>query len=247
MASVITAGDTMPAMSSTKISIVIACLVAATPAYAHFKLETPSNWTNLSTDGTPQKVPPCGNEGNPSNTGPVTEYKAGQTIDIAFEETVFHAGHYRVSIAANQAALPADPDDDVVADSKSECGSLAINPAPAMPLIADGVLVHTARFTGMQTAKVTLPAGMTCDHCVLQVVEFMSNHSAPCFYHHCANIKISTTGPAGGGVDAGPTGGDAGVGGGGGGGGCSVAGKDVTGVALLALTVGLVLARRRRR
>jgi len=239
-------------MRLSQISIAIACLVAATPAYAHFKLETPTNWTSLSADGTPQKVAPCGNEGTPANTGPVTEYKAGQTINIAFEETVFHPGHYRVSIAADQASLPADPSKDVVADSQSECGSLKINPAPAMPLVADGLVVHTTRLTGMQTAQVTLPAGMTCDHCVLQVVEFMSDHPAPCFYHHCANIKISTNGPTGGTVDAGPTGGtgpDAGVdgGGGNGGGGCSVAGKDVTGVALLALTVGLVLARRRRR
>jgi len=232
-------------MIRIQLSIVVACMTAAVPAYAHFRLTGPANWTTLTEDGSPQKTAPCGNEGKPAENGPVTEYKVGSTIDIAFEETVFHAGHYRVSIAPDQASLPADPNAAVKPDSKSACGSLAITANPVMPLIADGLLVHTAQFAGPQTMSVTLPAGMTCDKCVLQVVEFMSNHGAPCFYHHCANIKISTTGPvAGGPADAG-VGGDAGTGGGGGGG-CGVTGQDVSGVTLLAALVGLVLARRRR-
>jgi len=261
-------------MRLTQIAIACAGVLAASPAYAHFKLATPTNWTTMSTDGTPQKVQPCGNEGEPPASSPVTEYTAGQTIDITFDETKFHSGHYRVSLAADQASLPHDPDGDVV-PGPSECGSLAINPSPTLPLLADGLLVHTKPFVGTQTMQVTLPAGMTCDHCVLQVVQFMSQHAAPCFYHHCAYVKITAAsggidaGPGGGGIDAGTGGGgidggtgggldagpvagggdDAGVSGGGssGGGGCSIAGKDVTGAALLALTVGLVLARRRRR
>jgi len=263
----------MPAMSLPKISIAIACLAAASPAYAHFKLETPASWTTLAADGAPQKLPPCGNEGVPPATSPVTEYKAGATISISFLETKFHPGHYRVSLAADQASLPADPSNDVVPGENTACGSLAINPNPTMPLIADGLLVHTRPFTGTQTMQVTLPAGVTCDHCVLQIVQFMSDHATPCFYHHCANVKIiADAPPGGGGVDGGVGGSDGGVGGGidagagldggviagggddagvtggsSGGGGCSVAGTDITGVALLALTVGLVLARRRRR
>ena len=251
-------------MRLTQLAIATTCVLAAGRADAHFKLQAPTNWTTMSADGTPQKLQPCGNEGEPPASSPVTEYTAGQTIDITFDETKFHPGHYRVSLAADQAALPADPDGDVQ-PGVTQCGSLAIDPTPTLPLLADGLLVHTKPFTGTQTMQVTLPAGMTCDHCVLQVVQFMSSHATPCFYHHCANIKITA---AGGGVDAGPGGGvDAGTGGGGidggpvggggidagpgeggagSGGGCST-GKDVTGVALLGLTVGLVLARRRRR
>ena len=50
------------------------------------------------------------------------------------------------------------------------CGSLPIVANPALPLLADGLLVHTAAFTAPQTTHVTLPAGILCDHCVLQVV-----------------------------------------------------------------------------
>jgi uncharacterized protein (TIGR03382 family) len=252
-------------MTRTQISIVLVCLVAASPAYAHFNLVEPANWTTQNADGDPQKLAPCGNEGTPAPTdnGTVQEYKAGSVVNISINETIPHPGHYRVSLAADRASLPPDPAADVVSTGpgNKECTSLAINPNPTLPLLADGLLVKTTGTTGPRTMQVTLPAGMTCDHCVLQVVEFMSNHPASCFYHHCANIKISTNGPVGGGgtdagpvggggVDAGPVGGggnDAGVDGGASGGGCSVAGKDVTGVALLAMTVGLVLARRRRR
>lgn len=31
---------------------------------------------------------------------------------------------------------------------------------------------------------------MTCEHCTLQVLEYMSSHSAPCFYYHCADLAI---------------------------------------------------------
>jgi hypothetical protein len=36
---------------------------------------------------------------------------------------------------------------------------------------------------------------VTCDHCTLQVIEFMSQHGAPCFYHHCADISIKAGKP----------------------------------------------------
>ncbi|HSS02087.1 MAG TPA: SCE4755 family polysaccharide monooxygenase-like protein [Kofleriaceae bacterium] len=196
-----------------KLPVVLACLAAASPAYAHFVLMQPASWTKLDGGGNPQKSPPCGNEGSPVANGPVIEYKAGDTIPITIEETTFHPGHYRVSIAKDQASLPDDPDGDVVGAS---CGSLAINKNPTLPLVADGVLVHTNAFgaTNPQAAMVKLPAGMTCDSCVLQVVEFMSSHGAPCFYHHCSNIKITVTGA------------DAGIPGSGGGGNNNDAGVD---------------------
>jgi hypothetical protein len=65
---------------------------------------------------------------------------------------------------------------------------------PVFPVLADGVLVHTAPFSGPQSFDVQLPAGMTCDHCTLQIIQFMSNHvlnnPGGCFYHHCATVNI---------------------------------------------------------
>ena len=67
------------------------------------------------------------------------------------------------------------------------------------PVIADNVFPHTAPFNGPQTTTIKLPSNVTCAHCTLQIIEFMSDHGlnkpGGCFYHHCADLAI--------GVDAG--------------------------------------------
>ena len=228
-------------MRATTVSILLASAVAATPASAHFVLMQPQNWAQQDTDGIPEKTAPCGNEGTPVATNAVTEYRVGETIDIQIDERVPHPGHYFVSLAADQASLLKDP--KVTAVGSDACGSLPIVASPTLPLLADGLLVHTAAFTAPQTTHVTLPAGMLCDHCVLQVVEYMSSHGAPCFYHHCANIKITANG-----ADAGVPG-EAGTSAnnGGSGGGCSVSGHGSPGWLGLVVGAALALGRRRRR
>jgi len=221
--------------------LVLAGLAAAPPAHAHFNLAKPTSWANQDVDGNPQKSPPCGNE-NAVESGVINEYKVGDTIDITIRETTPHPGHYRVFLARDQASLPDDPDAEVQPGT-TDCGSLAIKTSPTLPLLADGLLVHTRAFSGPQTMKVTLPAGMMCERCVLQVVEFMSSHPAPCFYHHCANVKISASG-----ADAGIPG--PGVDGGGDvnepmAGCCSAHGNSSS--VVLALIVGALVLRRRTR
>jgi len=179
-------------------------------AAAHFVLKTPANWMVLDSSGGPQKIGPCGNEtpGTPSNA--VTPYQPGDTVTIQLDEVVFHPGHYRVALAPTQNDLPAEP---VVTPSASDqCATAAVQMNPTLPILGDNLLVHTAPFAGTQTATVTLPANPPCTNCVLQVLEFMSSHGAPCFYHHCANITIggSAGGDAGnpdaGGSDSGSAG-----------------------------------------
>lgn len=223
-------------MRVSKLPIVLLCLGAA-PAHAHFKLVRPASWANQGEYGDPQKTGPCGNEGA-VQTGMVTEYRIGELMDIVIDETIHHPGHYRVSLAATQGTLPdAPPVTQVGAD---QCGSTRIDAAPALPVLADGLLVHTSPLSGQQTMKVQLPAGMTCDSCVLQVMEYMSSHGAPCFYYHCANIKITQNG-----ADAGPPPGSGGgdPGDGGIGSGCDAGGG---GSSLAGLAVGLLALRRRR-
>jgi MYXO-CTERM domain-containing protein len=135
------------------------------------------------------------------------------------------------------AMLPADP---MVSPGSTACGSTAINPAPTMPLLADGLLVHTSRFTTNQMAQVQLPAGFKCTNCVLQITEFMSAHTAPCFYHHCAIVTISddpTNPPMDN--DAATPMDEAG--------GCCSTSRGSGASALFALLIGALLLRRRRR
>lgn len=242
-----------------------AVVTHAEPARAHFSLMAPSCASNQDFLGNPQKAAPCGE--NLVETNAVTTFRPGQTIAITIKETVYHPGHYRVLLAPTRAQLPADPP---VTAAGTPCGSTVITQNPTPPLLADGLLVHTSQFPGdgTQTMMVKLPDNMTCTNCVLQVVQFMSNHAlnnpGGCFYHHCATVTIKAPDDGGAGTPdlAGATDaasppdaaspGDAATPGTPPAGGCACTvaergrGADRSGLLVLGLGLGLALLRRRR-
>jgi MYXO-CTERM domain-containing protein len=197
-------------------SLSVALLVSS-PARAHFILQEPASWAEQGSLGDPQKSAPCG-AADPGvtavATGTVTAFGQGQLVRVTINETVAHPGHYRVALSVGgQSGLPADP--PVTPVGTDECGSKEIQNPPVYPVIADGMLPHTTAFSGPQSFTVQLPASVTCNaNCVLQVTEFMQNHGAPCFYHHCANIAILPPDGTGGSVGTGGRGGITGTGGG---------------------------------
>jgi len=160
---------------------------------AHFALRSPASWRVQDALGSPQKVGPCGDEGAAPTTGVVTAFSPGETITITLDETIFHPGHYRVALAVDDRdELPAEPP---VTPGATACGSVPIMSPPMFPVLADGMLEHTTPFSGTRSIQVTLPSDVTCAHCTLQVLEFMSSHPVPCFYHHCADISIGAISP----------------------------------------------------
>src|SRR5580658_2537076 len=205
-----------------------ALVLVATPASAHFDLMAPASWSvDDQSDGTPEKLGPCGNEGAPvralddAGLPIITAYQEGGMITVTVLEVVFHPGHYRISLSTDwadagdmvQSGFPPDP---VVtpgatnsgtmvcpggAKLENACGSVPVEQQTPETIpgvgwvLADDVFEHCDPFTGPQTTKVALPAGVTCKECVLQVLEFMSDHGlnnpGGCFYHHCANLSIS--------------------------------------------------------
>jgi hypothetical protein len=218
-------------------------LLSAAPARAHFSIQQPASWAEQDRFGNPQKSEPCGqaDPGLPAQpTGAVTTYRPGETITIALTETVYHPGHYRVSIAQDMNSLPSDPP---VTAGSTPCGSTTIDPNPTLPLLADGLLVHSSPFSEpQQTLQVQLPQGFTCDKCTLQITQFMSNHAinnpGGCFYHHCATVTIAPPSDGDGVTpDDRP-----------GSGGCQLGGVSGTAVApaagLLMLALGLLRRRR---
>lgn len=169
---------------------------------AHFALQSPPSWMSQDSLGSPQKLGPCGDEGGGTPTGIVTAFQSGQTITVTIDELIFHPGHYRIAMSVNdRSELPAEP--AVTAGTNTPCGTAAIESPPVFPVLADDVFDHTAPFTGPQSIQITLPSNVTCTHCTLQVIEFMSNHPlnnpGGCFYHHCADFSLQTAV-----VDAGP-------------------------------------------
>lgn len=178
-----------PRIAAALLVVLAIAALAPRDVAAHFFLDEPASWREQSALGDPQKTGPCGDEGTAAQTGAITAYQTGQTITITLHETVFHPGHFRVALAvADRSELPPPP---AVTPGATACGSVPIMDPPVFPVLADGVLPHTSPLSGAQTIDVTLPPGVTCDHCTLQVVQFMSSHGAPCFYYHCADLSIT--------------------------------------------------------
>jgi hypothetical protein len=171
------------------------------PTSAHFKLLEPASWLVESDRGDPQKAGPCGGSntdwGKPSYI--VGKAVGGQKLHLKIQETIYHPGHYRVALAINSPTeLPLDPQ---VTTKDSEKGpwsvSAAIQSSPQIPVLADGLFVHSERPTGPMPpfeTDVQLP-NISCRKCTLQVVQFMADHGfnnpGGYSYHHCAELQIT--------------------------------------------------------
>jgi Lytic polysaccharide mono-oxygenase, cellulose-degrading len=183
---------------ATGAAAVTLALFVSGPADAHFQLQAPANWLEQDSDGVPIKLGPCGDEQDDSGaqaTGMVTVFQSGANVTVTINEVIFHPGFYRIALAENdRSELPPEPQVDASADDP--CDKTTFEDPPVFPVLADDVFEHTTPFSTPQTTTVKLPDGVTCDHCTLQVIEFMSDHSlnvpGGCFYHHCADLKIQS-------------------------------------------------------
>ncbi len=171
-------------------------------ADAHFILDQsagPPSWMSQDSLGLPEKLGPCGDEGGGTPTNIVTAYQSGQTLTVTVDEIIFHPGHYRIALAESRSQLPPEP---VVTPGSTACGTAVIESPAVYPVLADNVFAHTAAFSGTQTVQIKLPSNVTCTKCTLQVIEFMSDHAlnvpGGCFYHHCADLSITSSSTDGG-------------------------------------------------
>ena len=187
---------------SVRLFLMVAGLaIAAQSTSAHFRLLEPASWLIESDRGDPQKSGPCGGSntdwGKPSYF--ISKAVGGQKLHIKVQETVYHPGHYRAALAVNSPTeLPPDPQ---VTTRDSERGpwsvSAVIQNPPQIPVLADGLFVHSTRPTGPMEpfeTDVQLP-NINCKKCILQIVQFMAEHAfnnpGGYTYHHCANLEIT--------------------------------------------------------
>src|ERR1700704_4263634 len=106
-----------------------AAALALLPAvtHAHFKLMEPASWLIEGERGDPQKAGPCGGSntdwGKPSYI--VGKVVGGPKLHVKVQETIYHPGHYRVSLAVNSPTeLPVDP---VVTTKDSDRGPQSVS------------------------------------------------------------------------------------------------------------------------
>jgi hypothetical protein len=177
----------------------VSVIAVVTPiASAHFRMLEPQGWIVEATNGDPQKLGPCGGTsadgGTPTNV--VGKVQGGQKLHIKLQETVFHPGHYRVALAVNsRAELPPDPEVTTKEGTRGPASvSAVIQQTPSIPVLMDGLFVHTTRPAEPFETDVPLP-NISCPKCTLQIVEFMAEHGlnkdGGYFYHHCADLQIT--------------------------------------------------------
>jgi hypothetical protein len=181
-------------------------LLAASQAHAHFKLLSPASWLNEDMLGGPQKGSPCG----PGNTRPfigddvqpvpvssaTTTFKPGETISVEWQETVYHAGYWRISFAPK---APADvtstdfPDPALTELENCHYDKSMVKTSPHDNVLADGLfMVDEQSGTGRSLKQEIKLPDQPCEHCTLQIVQVMEGHPASsCYYFHCAEIKIA--------------------------------------------------------
>jgi hypothetical protein len=172
---------------------------ATSLAHAHFKLLKPLSWVKEDNAGGPQKGFPCGPGGsdnvNPTPTsGTVTEFHAGDTIEVQWVDTIAHPGHFRIALAENRSDFKMPT---ITQDASCNYDEKMVPTTAEGNVLADGVSFRSR--TGFSAAagtmfsqKVTLP-NKPCDKCTLQVMQIMENDIkaiSNCYYNHCADIKI---------------------------------------------------------
>jgi len=189
--------------SAARFVLLLAALPMAlqTAADAHFKLLEPASWLIENDRGDPQKAGPCGGTntdwGKPSNI--VTKVIGGQKLRLKIQETVYHPGHYRVALAVNSPTeLPLDPETTTRPSERGPWSvSAVIQSPPQIPVLADGLFVHSTRPTGpMPPWETDIPLpNINCRRCTLQVVQWMAEHAfnnpGGYTYHHCAHLQIT--------------------------------------------------------
>jgi hypothetical protein len=185
-------------------AIAVASLSAV--ADAHFVLIMPAASLVQNRLGDPQKIGPCGGvsanpgRGTPANpgvpSGAVTNVKGGTDLPLMVQESIFHPGHYRIALARTMQQLPPDPEVTVTQTEKgTRSQSAVIQNPPVAPVLLDGLFPHTERPTQNFETVVPIP-NITCQNCVMQVIEFMADHPGIAVdgghsYHHCAILNIT--------------------------------------------------------
>ncbi|MDQ3035334.1 MAG: hypothetical protein M3Y87_23215 [Myxococcota bacterium] len=171
-------------MRGARLALVFATLaIAPLSARAHVTMTSPTPRYGPSE----QKDPPCGRLGG-TRTDRVAVYEPGATITVEWDETVDHAGHYRI-------AFDAEGDDDLA------------EPAGADWITPDGVMVLADDIAdsrgGHYTSTITLP-DVECESCTLQLIQVMYGRGDP-YYYQCADLALrcATPGCAASGSDAG--------------------------------------------
>ncbi|MFO0676130.1 MAG: SCE4755 family polysaccharide monooxygenase-like protein [Polyangiaceae bacterium] len=178
-------------------SVAFAAWAIPAPAAAHVHLTSPESRHAQNATGDPQKSGPCGEGGSTDVRGTnVVTYKPGQTIDVVWEETITHPGHFRILFDKDGQDFP-----NPTSATDYDAGGAEMTLADNIPKDPSGKYKKT----------VTLP-NVECSNCTLQLMQIMtdkppftSDSASNDFYYHCVDVVLTngTIDAGAGTVDAG--------------------------------------------
>jgi hypothetical protein len=150
----------------------VVLLLLSTTASAHTTLTSPPPRTLDNKEG------PCGAAGS-TRGSTVKTFAPGATINVEWDETVDHPGHYRIAFD--------DDGDDVFVNP--------ISPDDNFPFTLKEPIAD--KEGGHYRQRVTLPTA-PCANCTLQLMQIMTT-DVPynSFYYQCADIAIAEGGDPG--------------------------------------------------
>jgi len=131
--------------------------------HARFVLNGTTPPRNTSTG---LKTGPCGGI---ARTATPTILKAGQQLEVQWEETVDHPGYYRIAF--------------------SPSGDMGFDQNVLVQKVDDIANVHSYK------ATITVP-NTPCTQCTLQMIQYMTENVPPSLYYSCADIEIRTVVPS---------------------------------------------------
>jgi len=232
-------------MRTILFSSLAAVLALAGTVDAHIHLTSPMARTDSLTGD--QKEQHCGVANQVRNPARVTTFQPGATITVTWMETIQHPGWFRIAFQPDGAIFGIPP-------AGAGGGFPTLN-QQGLDATNNSIVLADRIADGTLSASVTLP-NVECANCTLQFIQVMTDkppytidNLSDDIYFNCADITLSNGAPMqpdagpGAGPDAG-TGPDAGGGDGNVSGGCSVGGSASW---PLALVLGALLVRRRRR
>jgi uncharacterized protein (TIGR03382 family) len=146
--------------------------LGAGPALAHIALRAPM------VRYADQKSGPCGRGATDARTSRVTTFTAGDTIDVVWDETINHPGHYRIS-------FDVDGQDFYLPRSFTDRDgglNVLIDAIPDAPLA-------NQRYT----VRIRLP-DTPCTNCTLQLIQMMTDKppygDGNDIYFQCADLVL---------------------------------------------------------
>ncbi len=215
-------------------------------AQAHIELTAPTPRVPGVDD---LKADPCG-PGNAWGQGEVLTFAPGETVLVEWDETISHAGYFRVALGTTgdgSLSMPTEEDYEAFTALYTDGSGDVPEPIDAPLGMAVGEMIlyydYFAPHAGQMCAgteaggtcsysvEITMPD--SCEECTLQVIQTMAEsfrtYGSNAHYYHCADIRIEGE-PVGG--DDGE-GGAGGAGEGGAGGGPDASGQGGAGGAML--------------